>query len=191
MAQFQAVNPKVEVNGETVRSVLEGMGAARAMGARFLTKVGIGEPKAGQWYLQQKWLDAFKDISGEVGPNTLYQIGQAIPRSAVFPPEIDDIFKALSAIDIAYHMNHRLDGKPLFDGKTMREGIGHYTCTPGANGHSAMVVCANPYPCDFDKGIIEAMARRFKPATAIINLRHDEAGCRKKGGAACTWHVSW
>lgn len=36
------------------------------------------------------------------------------------------------------------------------------------------------------------MAPRFKPATAVaLNLRHDEASCRKKGGASCTWHVSW
>jgi hypothetical protein len=175
-----------------VRSVLEGMGSAKALGTRFLTKVGIGEPKAGQWYQQQKWLDAFKEIAGEIGPNTLFQIGLAIPRNAVFPPEIDTIQKALSAIDIAYHMNHRLDGKVLFDGAKMGEGIGHYTCTPNANGRSAVVVCANPYPCDFDKGIIEAMARRFKPATSMsVSMRHDDGGCRKNGNNACTWHVSW
>jgi len=37
----------------------------------------------------------------------LFAIGKAIPESAIFPPEIQGLEMGLSAIDIAYHMNHR------------------------------------------------------------------------------------
>lgn len=191
--QFKAMHSEVEVNGETVASVLAGMGAAKALAARFLTKNGLGDPRPGQWYPQQKWLDAFKDIAESVGPNTLFKIGQSIPQSARFPPEIQTIEHALAAIDVAYHMNHRLGGVPLFDGKTraMREGIGHYTFTATAPTRGR-VVCQNPYPCDFDRGIIEAMATRFKAPGASVSLSHDEhAGCRKNGGDACTYLLAW
>jgi hypothetical protein len=45
-------------------------------------------------------------------------IGKSIPENAQFPPEINSIEAGLQAIDVAYHMNHRIDGKPLFDPKT-------------------------------------------------------------------------
>lgn len=192
MPQFVAMDQRVEVNGETVRSVLEGMGSMKALGHRILAKSNITEPAPGRWYPQQAWLSAFKEISEGVGPTTLYLIGQSIPKTAQFPPEIDSIEKALKAIDIAYHMNHRLGGKVLFDGQTgaMSEGIGHYQCSE-AGPRKMRVVCANPYPCDFDRGIIEAMAKRFKPADcALVQVTH-EATCRKKGQDHCACLVDW
>jgi len=179
MAQFKAFSANVEVNGETVLSVVDGMGAMKHMVTSILEEAGIRNPKPGQWYKQQSWLDAFKKISGSVGPNTLSQIGQKIPENAKFPPDINTIEKALGAIDVAYHMNHR-GGE-----------IGHYSFKPeGPN--QVTLECANPYPCDFDRGIITAMARRFAPAGNAVKVTHDDAKpCRKKGAESCTYHVSW
>jgi hypothetical protein len=52
----------------------------------------------------------------------------AIVSAAQFPPQIKTIDDALGAIDVAYHMNHRINGKVLFDPQTGKtaEGIGHY-----------------------------------------------------------------
>ena len=179
MAQFKAYSANVEVNGETVLSVVDGMGAMKTMALGILEKNGIKDPKPGQWFKQQAWLNAFKQISNSIGPNTLSQIGQKIPENAQFPPSIDTIEKALSAIDVAYHMNHR-GGE-----------IGHYNCA--ADGHNkATLVCANPYPCDFDRGIIVAMARRFGPKGGNVQVTHDDTKpCRKSGGESCTYHVGW
>jgi hypothetical protein len=179
MAMFKAYDTKVEVNGETVLSVVDGMGAFKDRALKILADCGIPNPAPGQWYPQQSWLNAFKKISDTIGPNTLYSIGVRIPENAKFPPQIDTVDKALTAIDMAYHMNHR-NGE-----------IGHYNFEKlGEN--SARVVCPNPYPCDFDRGIVEAMARKFKPAGRVLVVDHDEkAPCRKKGGDSCTYNVSW
>lgn len=194
MAQFVAINNDVEVNGETVLSVVDGMGAFKERALKILADSGITDPKPGQWYRQQYWLDAFRRISESTGNYTLFNIGKKIPENAQFPPEIDDIFKGLSAIDVAYHMNHRIGNTPLFDPKTgtMQEGIGHYRFKKDGDKKVTME-CNNPYPCDFDRGIIEAMAHRFKPSGAsIVLVKHDDtAPCRKKGHESCTYHVTW
>ena len=194
MAQFKSLVPDVEVNGETVFSVIDGMGVFRTMAVQILTRNGIDDPKAGQWYSQQAWLDAFRVISETIGAVTLHAIGRKIPENAQFPTNIDSVESALQSIDIAYHMNHRLQGKVMYDRHTkkMTEGIGHYYYEKlGEN--KAQMVCDNPYPCDFDQGIIEAMARRFKPSGSLfVSVQHDDrVRCRKKGGDRCTYLIEW
>jgi hypothetical protein len=179
MAQFKAYSASVEVNGETVLSIVDGMGAMKSMAISILEKNGIKDPKPGQWFKQQSWLNAFKQISESVGANTLSQIGQRIPENAQFPPDIDSIEKALAAIDVAYHMNHR------------NGDIGNYACT-GTGPRKAVMNCANPYPCDFDRGIIVSMARRFAPKGANVRVTHDDSKpCRKSGDESCTYTVAW
>jgi hypothetical protein len=180
MAQFKAFSNNVEVNGETVLSVVSGVGVFKKQALEILAKNGINDPKPGQWYSQQSWLNAFKEISEKIGPKSLFSIGKAIPANAKFPPEINTIEKALGAIDIAYHMNHK-NGE-----------IGHYNFIK-TEGNSGKMVCNNPYPCEFDKGIIEAMAQKFKPADSIMAfVEHDDSQpCRKKGAESCTYLVTW
>ena len=180
MAQYKALAPGVEVNGETVLSVIDGMGSFKAQAVKILAENGISHPQPGHWYLQQAWLNAFKFIAEKIGPNTLYTIGRKIPENARFPPDIDTIGKGLSAIDVAYHMNHR-GGE-----------IGSYKLTDISH-RSATMICNNPYPCDFDWGIIEAIARKFKPAESLlVMVKHDDsAPCRKKGASSCSYLISW
>ena len=193
MGQFKAINPNVEVNGQTVLSFINGLGAFRSTGIKILEECGIKDVEPDVWYLQQSWLEAFKHISEKIGSSTLVLIGKSIPDNAQFPPEIDDIYKALSAIDIAYHMNHRLNGKVLFDPSTgkMTEGIGHYHYKMVLDNH-VEIKCDNPYPCDFDKGIVSQMAERFKPSGTRAKILHDESqGCRKNGDSDCVYTVNW
>ena len=131
------------------------MSKYKAMAFEILAKNGIKDLKPNEWYPQQAWLDAFKSISETIGPFTLCIIGKKIPENAQWPPEINEIHAALSSIDIAYHMNHRIDDKILFNPETgeMSEGIGHYKYTITSETTGTMV-CNNPYPCDFDRGII-------------------------------------
>ena len=179
MRVFEAAAPNVEVNGETVLAIVAGMGSFSDRAERILASHGLVEPKPGHWYKQQAWLNAFRDIAGTLGPNTLYRIGLQIPERAQFPPEIASIDQALSAIDVAYRMNHR--GGEI--------GNYHFEST-GAN--SARMVCRNPYPSDFDRGIIQAMANRFKPANSFPRVELDgSAPSRRDGAESCTFLVSW
>jgi hypothetical protein len=190
---FQAINPKVEVNGETVLSIINGMGFAKAAGKSILSDNGIVDPQPGHWYLQQSWLNAFKEIANKIGDATLKAIGKSIPESAQFPPEINSIENALFSIDIAYHMNHRIDGKPLFDPATgkLSEGIGHYNAEKKSET-LITITCDNPYPDAFDLGIIDAMARKF-PGNAHFIKVHQSTNheSRSKGDKSSLFEISW
>jgi len=194
MPQFVAIDKRVEVIGQTVLTIVEGMAGFKSASMRILEENGIAAPKRTEWYRQQAWLDAFRAISQQVGPNTLFSIGQRIPRMATWPPQVKTIQQALASIDIAYHMNHRIEGKQLFDAVSGRiaEGIGHYRYVE-TGPQSAAMVCDNPYPCEFDRGIIDAVAHKFKPASsALVTVKHDDAKpCRKKGADSCTYLITW
>jgi hypothetical protein len=194
MAQFTALVQGVEVNGETVLAVIDALSTFKTQALNILAKSGINQPEAGKWYSQQAWLDSFCIISEQVGTATLFLIGKKIPENANFPSHIDNIVAGLQAIDVAYHMNHRLAGDPMFNPRTgrMMEGIGHYHFEKMAETKARML-CDNPYPCDFDRGIIEAMTTKFKPVNSLlVRVTHDNtAPCRKKGADACTYLVEW
>jgi hypothetical protein len=185
MAQFIALDPNVEVNGQTVLSVVDGMGAmisARKTALEILRRNGIQKLHKAGWYKQQDWLNAFKEISDKIGARTLFLIGRRIPKNAKFPDDISSLRDGLESIDIAYHMNHR-GGE-----------IGHYQLTgfDEAQSHATMV-CNNPYPCDFDRGIIDQIAQQFKPlGISTVKVEHDDTQpCRKKGAESCTYRISW
>jgi hypothetical protein len=55
------------------------------------------------------------------------------------------------------------------------------------------MVCTNPYPCEFDRGLIDATALRFLPSgVGDIRVTHEASDhCRKTGDDFCTYRVDW
>ena len=80
---------------------------------------------------------------------------------------------------MAYHMNHK-GGE-----------IGYYRFTKTGE-RSGVMECKNPYPCDFDMGLVQAMAQRFAPAGSHPKVVHDTTKpCRAKTGDACSYLITW
>jgi len=182
MAQFVSFQKGVEVCGEAVLAVVNALDAGKATRLKILEKHGIADPHPGGWYSQQLWLDAFKEISEIFGIHTLFAIGEAIPENALFPPELDNLKKSLASIDLAYHLNHR-GGE-----------IGHYTLAEFDEARrTAVMVCNNPYPSEFDRGIITTMTRKFVPRNSVIyDVQLDPSKeTRLHGGNSCTYLVTW
>jgi hypothetical protein len=119
----------------------------------------------------------------------LAEIGSRIPQIAQFPPGIDSLPAALASLDAAYHLNHRVNGRIMFDvvTGTITEGIGHYSCTLDEEARSAKMSFDNPYPCDFDRGILLGMGKRF---ARRVSVEHG-AGCRMEGAAQCRYSLRW
>ena len=118
---------------------------------KILSKFNISNPQPGQWFKQQDWLDAFKEIATTLGPTNLRFIGKAIIKSAQFPP-IETNKQAYEIVDIAYHMNHK-DGE-----------IGYYKLISyDENNKTAIMETNNPYPNDFDSGIFLGVFEKQRP----------------------------
>lgn len=193
MPQFVAKNPKVEVHVSAVMSVVNAMEKGKDTRMEILRSNNIYVDQA-EWFLQQDWLNAFKVIAESLGNMNLFMIGKAIIDNAQFPP-INNLEEGLGSIDVAYHMNHRLEGKVMFDGATgkMTPGLGHYKLTAlDEKARQAEMVCDNPYPSEFDRGIITQVVRKFKPAGAREEVILDTTKeTRINGGNSCTYKVMW
>jgi hypothetical protein len=184
MAQYIPFAPKVQVLGTTVLSFVNALKVAtiRKDMLQTLSRHGITDPTLEDWYSQASWLNAFKEIGEKYGATTLFAIGKAIPENAMFPPEIDSLQKGLAAIDVAYHMNHR-GGE-----------IGYYKLLEFHEGtKTALMECKNPYPSEFDRGIISAMAHKFRPMDIlVIDVELDKnSPTRLNGADSCRFKISW
>ena len=181
MAQFIPFDNRVEVRGETVLAVVNGVeDFFKDEIISLLKKNNIENPLPANWYSQTDWLKTFRDINDIFGEFILYKIGKAIPDSAIFPQGIRNLKEALESIDVAYHNNHR-NGE-----------IGYYRLIEWT-GKSALMECYNPYPCHFDRGIITRMAEKFKPIdskTIEVSLDTSREN-RLDGGDKSYYIVKW
>lgn len=193
MSQFVALNKDVEVNKRTILSVVNSMEHGKENRISILENNGINlESK--EWFNQQDWLNAFKDISDKLGDMNLFLIGKAIIKNAEFPP-VKDLEEGLKSINIAYHLNHRLNGKVMLDkvtGKTV-DGIGEYRLKEfHSDKRTAVMVCTNPYPSKFDEGIIMQVVRTYKPKGSVEKVQLDQTKeTRMNGGKSCTYIINW
>ncbi|PTL75993.1 hypothetical protein [Vitiosangium sp. GDMCC 1.1324] len=171
---------QVEVYGRSVQALLNAMEFFEFKAHRVLAAHGIEPLEPEKWYPLPSVLDSFEDILKQVGPHTTRAIGHAVPENAVFPPGIHSFTSALAGLDAAYRLNHRGTGD-----------IGGYHYHPETE-RTARMVCDNPYPCEFDLGLLEALYKRFKPKGSILlRIEHDGSGCRSTGAEACTYQLKW
>ena len=185
MIQYKSPNKEVEVNKPSVLTIVNSMERGRETRVSILLEHGINIEK-GEWFNLQKFLDGLSGIARNIGPMNLFLIGKAVIDNSEFPP-IKDLEEGLRSLNIAYHMNHRLDGKPLFDPATgkIRDVIGNYELTEfDAQSKKAVIVCDGPYPSKFDEGIITQMVRRFKPISSFEKIELDPTKETRREGAA-------
>jgi len=196
--QFKPFEQGIEVYGASIDAIVEAFRLFPSVALKQLVNYGIGTVKGRDividreaWYPMSNWLAAYESIAKTVGPRALMQIGQQIPKHAPFPPTINDIHSALASLNAAYHMNHRKRGKVMFDPETgqLTPGIGSYGYTPVPRERKIISVCENPYPCDFDKGLITALANRFEKMSRVVH--DDDAPCRRNNAESCTYTISW
>lgn len=132
-----------------------------------------------QWTPLEELLRRLEHLRAAHGTPLLQAIGRHIPATALFPPEVRTLERALRTLDIAYHLNHR-------------EGdIGNYLYQK-LDPHQGLLHCSAPYGCPFDQGILEGLADRFLPAGRPFQVTHQPSRtCRELGSEACVYLVSW
>jgi hypothetical protein len=188
----------IEVSGECIGAILDGFKQYPGVAVKVLARFGLIKSEAmkpsdidrAAWYPMEAWLAAHNVIADEVGANSMYAVGRRIPQNGPIPPNVKDIHDAIPALDVAYHLAHRKSGIVMFNPETgeMLEGIGHYRYEPRGE-RTVACIAENPYPCDFDRGLVSAMTQRFEEFSQTVH--DDTSACRKKGGESCTYIVTW
>jgi hypothetical protein len=192
MAEYVSFEPGIEAGGNELPIVALGT-LSQQRKKEIIEKYGL-HMEEGAWNDLQSLLDAMKEIAETIGEMNLFMIGKELMEGAKFPP-MDNLETALKSIDVAYHMNHRKNGKVMFDPETgtMTEGIGHYKLERfDEQKKEAVMVCHTPYPSKFEEGLIIQVARTFKPQGSFLKVRLDETKeTRRKGGETCTFIINW
>ena len=172
-------SPSAEVSGSVVLSMVNVMGAFQSVALRILAKNGILDPRPDRWYSHQAFLNSFKTLIEEVGPNTVAQIGRQIVMQGPRPPDITTPEQALQALDMAYYSQHR-GGE-----------IGHYTFI-STGERSGTMVSTTPNQSDFDRGLLTALVEQLAPPGSLVEVTLDPlAESRTRGGKSCTFLISW
>lgn len=188
----------VEVNGQDILSFMSAISSSPTLGSMMLQTLKIGTLVQGkyqilaeEWYPLTDKITIIQTIRDRIGPMILKKVGREVPENAIFPPNINDIYKAIASVNIAYHMNHRKAGKIMYDEKSEQiiPGIGYYGYEPVPNQRKIISVCENPNLSEYDEGILTAMARRFEPFAEVF-LDPDKP-TRKNGGNSCTFIITW
>lgn len=173
---------RLEVSGQSLLGVargLSGTGIPWTDILDLLREFGIDQPQSEGWYHLNPYLAFLGEVERRYGRAALRAMGRAIPETSRFPPDLDSMERVLGRLDVAYQVNHR------------GGFIGHYQCILTGPG-SAEMVCATPYPCDVDAGILERLVARFgsgSPGSGVTHLT--EAGCRREGAPACRFVLRW
>lgn len=176
MPAYKAIDPDVEVMGAAIMAITNSLGESALP---ILKKHNLHPLVYENWYKQQDWLNAFSEINEESFMN-LVAIGMKIPDSAAWPPDIKSVHDALASIDVAYNMNHR------------NGDIGGYHYEKTGENEGKMM-CDNPYPSDFDYGIIYRTVQKFTDLNSsnfIVRVDREQP-TRKTGQSSCTYLISW
>jgi hypothetical protein len=96
-----------------------------------------------------------------------------------FPPQITDLESALKLVGVAYNMRHRSGNTGYVELRSF-----------DAQAKKAVIEYCNPYPCHFERGIVTACARKFKPKDAhLIDVELDKNKKSRLDGADSSFYV--
>ncbi len=192
--EFIAPNPNVEVAGSYLMSIVYAAKRGAEMRLAALKRYGISDLKAELWYPLQPVLKGLRDISAEIGDLNMMLMGKDVALKQELPP-ISSLKEILSLLNVAHHLNHRLDGKIMFDPATgaFREGIGTILLAEyDEEARHAVIVDSCPYSIKNVEGYLYAFVEKFRPAdsTSFV-VKEDLTKERKTQGDSSTFLISW
>ena len=141
-----------------------------------LADYGLEDIDPEEWYPLEIPLAMLYNMRDQYGDVRMRNMGQNIPEHVEFPPNLSEVDNALRGINEAYHQNHRGSeiGFYEFQQEDSKEGI---------------MTCENPYPCEFDKGLIKGVAKKFANNPVTVEEIGDQ--CRADGDQHCEYRVEW
>ncbi|WP_459193589.1 hypothetical protein [Halosimplex sp. J119] len=168
---------EAEVTGEIVVAVADGVekfsAECREAAENALRDRDMASPNVCEWYSLGACVEAIEAIRDVAGDQAVHALGQRIARAVEYPDDLESVPAALAALDEVYRDRHRGDA----GGYSFRQ-IGD---------EDGRIECDTPYPCPFDRGIIEGVAVAHADGFVCVC----EVGACSDDADRCTYDVSW
>ncbi len=163
-----------EVNSEFIAAIIESFGNYDVLGIEILEDHNINiELLENEWISIQQWVDAFREISSRLGPSEIRKIGKKMAEHFSQKNQ-EPMINALELLQETYDKFHQ--GK-----------VGKYDVVElGIN--LAHLTSNSPYPCNFDRGMILAIAKKVSKGARI---KHLTTSCRDLGHKQCVYSIKW
>lgn len=175
---FRSSNPNNVTLGASIQPVFTAMGDRVST---ILERHNFTQIDPNRWYPQQDYLNVYNDIyESQNGVMTdLVGIGMEILDQAVFPAEVDNLEKALLAMDGYYRLNNQ------------DEKAGWVVVM---NQQRARCISTTPFPQDLEYGILYALVRKFCPKNMSFKVEYEDLAMRqqtKEFDNPCVYLVTW
>ena len=179
MHAFEETPSELEISGNRILTIAEGLGAFKRLAMKILEKNGLTEIARDKWYKQKDWLKSLREIYEKTGASTLFSVGRRLPQFLNWPSTVKSLQEALSSINELYHKEFR--GNTL---RPLEEEVGSYELVE-IDSSQALIKADSPLPCSFDRGFLTGVVEGVRIECV------EEESCRDKGGTLCTYQISW
>ncbi|MHC4841318.1 MAG: hypothetical protein ACYTDT_10270 [Planctomycetota bacterium] len=144
-----APGPDCKVFGAPIFSLQEAL-LIKSVAREFLARYELTDVQPDAWYPMQHLLSLCRDIRRELGEESLYSIGRAIPYVIdVDPASLRNVEVALNDLNLAYYSVNQ--GSDIGSYETEKVGPDKYR-----------MICNTPYDHTLDHGIIVSFVERAK-----------------------------
>jgi len=169
----------LEVTGELVGAVAGGIekfsADARTAARQAVEDADLAPVESDEWYPLGAYVDAIEAIHDLVGDQAVHALGQRVTRAVTFADAVDDVPAALAALDEVYRAQHRGGDAGGYEFRQIGDEDGR-------------IECHTPYPCAFDRGIVEGVAVAHADGFVCVT---EIGACQRDGSGRCTYDVSW
>ena len=181
----------IEVRAKSAKNVADSSGFFKPLFESFAKSMNILSVDPDGWMSRDVAFKSFSFFSKLLGPNALYRMGKSVGKNILTIKLIDTFDQAVLNLDKVYHLNHRQDGKVMYDIETgeIIDTIGHYN-TFKITDNEFRVEVSSPYPCEFDRGLIEEYVRKYI-GNKDVHVRHKPGSpCKKNGMDICSYTIT-
>jgi len=170
---------EIEVAGTVVAAVTAGVEQfsrdTRESAKAILRTRNLDAPDPEAWYPLADYVAAIEALTELVGDYAVHALGQRLARVVEFPAAAEDVPTALHALEEVYRGQHRGGDSGGYEFRQI-------------GAEDGRIECQTPYPCAFDRGIVEGAAVAHADGFVCVS---EVGACQTDEQGRCTYDVSW
>jgi len=182
MVTFNRISDEDEILGQAIIAMLSTSKQSPEIQIDILKKNGIPKLYPDYWYIQKACFAAFTELSKVDTTINNITLGESCMNASILPTGMKSLEQGLKFIETFYKVHHR--GPTVGDCK-----LQHYYKAQ----RKAIITCVTPYDSEFNRGVIFATLRTFRPIDSKIceAVLYDERNTEFDNHTRYSYFLSW